>query len=250
MSAREDCPHCEGTGTVRAESKPPHPPSYRRCVCVLHSDILSNVERGMKGLSKAAIIPESPLLGYEKKNLRVRADSRTFKRHMRHVAVRMPPTWGFKVTSDAEIVTAWLGSVALKGMDIIDPDAYMVSTSYLSIPDLVMPPGLLIIRMGVKVARNEASPEVLAEAINLRHHAGKPTWIWDEPNHPLQAGHLFWSDAVAGILQGWDQEVLTRVPRPTRPTGGKSYPTQSATGHRTPPSMGTGNRKTNRGGKK
>ena len=206
-----DCPQCKGTGMVRRESEPPHPPQYVRCSCVLRRDIIANVERGMAGLSKAPRIKSSPLLGLHDESVWVTGGI-GFLAHLRHVAVRQPATWMLRVTSDAELVTAWLASVALKGQDILDPDAYMVSTKHLTVTDLVLPPDLLVIRMGVKVARNEAASEVLAEALNERFHAGKPTWVWDEPHHPLNPGHLFWSDTVGRILKGFKQVGRKGVP--------------------------------------
>ena len=197
-----DCPECRGTGMVRHASEPPHPPQFDRCGCVLRKDVLENVDRGLVGLSRAPTISSSPLVSGVHENLWITEGS-SFLSHLRHVAVRMSPTWFFRVTSDAELVTAWLASVALKGQEIIDPDAYMVSTKHLTITDLVTPPDLLVIRMGVKVARNQAAAEVLAEALNERSHTGKPTWVWDEPHHPLNPGHLFWSDEVARILRGY-----------------------------------------------
>ena len=206
-----DCPQCKGTGMVRRESEPPHPPQYVRCSCVLRRDIIANVERGMAGLSKAPRVKSSPLHGLHDENVRI-TEGGVFLSHLRHVAVRQPATWMLRVTSDAELVTAWLASVALKGQDIIDPDAYTVSTKHLTVTDLVTPPDLLVIRMGVKVARNQAASEVLAEALNERFHAGKPTWVWDEPHHPLNPGHLFWSDAVGRILKGFKQVGRKGVP--------------------------------------
>ena len=108
---------------------------------------------------------------------------------------------------------------------------------------VLMPPGLLVIRMGVKVARNQASPEVLAEAVNLRSHSGKPTWIWDEPTHPLGPGHLFWSDAVADIVGEWEQIKLVGKSDPRSPS-------PSSSGKGQPPRMGTGSKKSLRGGSK
>ncbi len=124
--------------------------------------------------------------------------------HLRHIAVRRPATWMFRVISDAELVTAWLASVPLQGGEIIDADAYKVSTKYMTIPDLVSPPDLVILRMGVKVARNEAASEVLAEAINTRLHERKPTWFWEDPLNPLTAGHLFYSREVERSMSGWE----------------------------------------------
>jgi len=195
-----NCKLCSGTGLVATQkSTGPHPPTFDRCKCVLHQDVLQNVERGLFGLSKQPKIDTSPLMGLEDKNLWLVMND-DFLKHLRYCMIRKPPTFNFKVISDAELVTSWLSNIALKGSEILDPDAYMVSTKYLSIPDLMVPPDLVILRMGVKVARNNASAEVLAEALNTRLHEGKPTWIWDDPSHPLNVGHLFWSNDVARSL--------------------------------------------------
>ena len=211
-----NCKSCGGTGMVDAESSPPHPPTFRRCDCALRKDILQNVERGLVGLSKADSISSTPLLDLEDSNLWVTSSGGSFLPHLRHLAIRKPVTWNFKVVSDAELVTAWLSTVALQGKDILDADAYMVSTKYLTIPDLVVPPDLLVIRMGVKIARNSASSEVLAEALSTRMHETKPTWIWDEPDRPLNSGHLFWSDAVGRIIKPWSR--LSLVPGSSSPS--------------------------------
>ena len=187
----------------------------------------------MPGLTKAPVVKQSPLLGKHGSNLWITAGS-SFLAHLRHVAVRQPTTWLLRVTSDAELVTAWLASVALKGGDIIDPDAYMVSTKHLTLTDLVTPPDLLVIRMGVKVARNQASSEVLAEAINERLSRNKPTWVWDEPSHPLNAGHLFWSDTVRRVLTVFDRAALEDVPsgKPKRTNRAPKKSSNSALGGR------------------
>jgi len=214
-----DCPLCGGSGMVESDRKEPHPPYYERCGCVLRRDVLENVERGMKGLSHAPKIKTSPLLDRTGENLWITA-GKEFEAHLRHVAVRQPASWFFRVTSDAELVTAWLATTALQGGEIIDPDAYMVSTKFLTIPDLVVPPDLVVIRMGIKVARNSAAPEVLAEAIQTRFHEGKPTWLWDDPGHPLNAGHLFWSSEVGRVLSGWDRvSSLDAAQQSRTPTG-------------------------------
>lgn len=206
MSGRPDeaCPLCGGSGMIPLSPNPPHPPAYKRCACVLRGDILSNVEKGMKGLSGASVVKDTPLKGYVSTNLWVTASDDNFRTHLRHVAVRQPPIWFFRVISDAELVTAWLSSIALKGMDILDADAYTVSTKHLTIPDLALPPELVIIRMGIKAARNEAAPEVMLEALNTRIHEGKPTWVWDQPIHKFTAGHLCWSGEIKSLLASWD----------------------------------------------
>ena len=200
----EDCPFCGGTGMVETAYTAPHPPQFKRCSCVIQKDLIANVERGLTGLSKYGKIKASPLLDKTKKNLWI-TSGQNFLKHLRHVMIRKPPNFFFRVISDAELVTAWLASISLKGGEIHDADAYLVSTKFMTIPDLVVPPDLVIIRMGVKVARNAAAPEVLAEAINTRFHENKPTWVWDEPSHPLNSGHLFWSSDVARTLSHFER---------------------------------------------
>ena len=118
----------------------------------------------------------------------------------------------------------------------------------MSIPDLVMPPDLLIVRMGVKAARNSASPEVLAEALNIRRHNDRPVWVWDDPGHPLGPGHMFWSDAVETALAGYARITPTKGDGGTRPTPQrKTRAAPKGTGSKSP-RLGTGSRKSLRGG--
>lgn len=214
MSApNSSCELCLGTGAVPEKYDPPHPPSFRRCECVLRLDILANADRGLTGLSSAPVIGNTPLSGKEAQNLWITA-GQEFLSHLRHVAIRKPITWTFRVNSDAEMVTAWLATIAVSGQEIFDADAYTVSTRFMTLPDMVVPPDLLVVRMGVKVARNAAANEVLMEAVQLRMHENKPTWIWDEPHNPLGPGHLFWSDSLGRVLTRWER--LQRLESPAK----------------------------------
>ena len=209
-----DCPKCHGDGFLRGDTDGPHPPSYDMCSCVLLRELRANLERAMPGLSSAPVVEKSPLLDKERSNLIVTASDDWFRAHLRHVGVRNPPTWFFKVCSDADLVTAWLATASLQGNQVLDPDANAVSLSHATIADLVTPPDLLVVRMGIKAARNAACSEVLVEAINLRDHAGKPTWVWDTPTHRLVPGHLFHSEAVDGVIRRWERVTETAASRP------------------------------------
>ena len=62
-------------------------------------------------------------------------------------------------------------------------------------------------------------PEVLMEALCLREHAMKPTWVVDQFVYPLDAGHLSYSPAVADFMSRWTRldgrgagEVLSSGP--------------------------------------
>jgi hypothetical protein len=140
----------------------------------------------------------------------VTAPRGVFQAHLRHVAIRKPPSWGFQVVTDAQLMTAWLATAALRGAEIFDADAVKISLTHATLVDLVEPPTLLIVRLGVKAARNEAMPEVLLEALTHRDHINEPTWLWDEPHHPLDGGtHLSYSDQVAAFLAEWPRLALT-----------------------------------------
>jgi len=193
---------------------------------VLQRDITANVERGMRKIIEAPAIKASQLTEAVEQDVWITAPKPWFTANLRHVAIRMPPTWYFKVVSDADLMTAWLASVALKGKEILDPDAAKVSLTHITVVDLVMPPELLIIRLGIKQARNVATPEVLLEALRHREHAGLPTWVWDTPREMLDNGHICWSPMVAEYLSTW-RHMRTResdVPTP-RPTSRATPPT-------------------------
>lgn len=157
----------------------------------------------MKGLSKAPRVEKSPLTKFLKKNLWVTAPKGWLTAHLRHVAVRQPPSWYFKVVTDSGLMTAWLASASAKGAEILDLDVSQSTIKHINLEDLVLPPKLLILRTGVKHARNVAAPEVFLEALHLRESEDLPTWVWDTPEMRLAEGHIDWSYAVDDFLSSF-----------------------------------------------
>lgn len=205
-----DCPLCKGQGYITVASQ--GPPAKKICRCILQQDLIANVERGMRRLSRQPPVESSPLTEHADSDLWVTASKRWFLPHLRHIALRQPPTWFFKVITDADLMTAWLSSAALKGQDILDPDvlARAVSLRFLTLVDLIDPPHLLIIRVGVKAARNVAMPEVFLEALSHRAHEGVPVWVWDTPVHALQQGHLCYSSHVGDFLSDFSRVTVSQ----------------------------------------
>ena len=214
------CAICQGQGFVPVEDVT-GPPVARVCSCVLKKELLANCERGMKGLSKQPNVPSSPLLGKEKTNLWITASPEWMLPHLRHVAIRQMPMWSFRVASDADMMTAWLANVALQGSEILDPDAASVSLSKLTLVDLVDPPDLLIMRLGVKVARNQAMPEVFYEALMLRDHLGKATWVWDQPDNRLTEGHMCFMPHAVSHIRSWEK-IDGRIEQMNTPSGNQT----------------------------
>lgn len=241
-----DCEHCSGTGFLDIEETHMGVPMTKPCPCLMASDLIRNMDRGWSGLSSARKVHSSQLSGITSDNAYITSSDDNLKAHLRHVALRMGPWWGFKVVSDSDLMVAWLSPASLMGKEIIDPDAASVSSTKATLVDLVEPPDLMILRTGVKTARNSAMPEVFLEAINHRAHIDKPTWIVDQPSHRFDANHLCFSNEALEVIKRWEridfsgvnpvQEVTSPV-RADTPSSGISLslsdPVSSSTVRRT-----------------
>lgn len=202
------CSRCYGRGAIELEETHRGIPITKPCVCVLAKDVLKNLDRAWSGLSTAPRVETSPLIDRTWRNTYVTASEETLRAHLKHAAIRQGRNFGLVVCSDATLMTAWLASASLAGKEILDPDAATVSLEKATLVDLVDPPDLLVIRLGVKSARNSAMPEVLLEALAHRSHVGKPTWICDQPTKKLDPSHISFSPDVADFLRGWDHFAL------------------------------------------
>jgi hypothetical protein len=211
------CADCSGKGHVDVSLEKGFP-SSKRCLCALKKDVIQNLERAWKGLSEAPPLSDSPLKPLTKKNVWVTSTANLFRQHLRHVGFRKPSNWYLKVIADSQISTAWFANVALKGEEILDVDAAAMSLEYVSIPDLVLPPELLVIRLGVKTARMSAMSEVLMEALTLREHQNLPTWIFDQPYAQLSSpDHLCYSIHLMEYLADWPRVNLEATSTNTSP---------------------------------
>jgi hypothetical protein len=141
----------------------------------------------------------------------------------------------FRVITDIDLLDAWLS----KNVDPFDPDINFQRKGrhgdkdpevYISLTELIEPPELLIIRLGVKVARNVATPEVLLEALQHRDHLGKPTWLVDQPIYQLREGHIAYDARLEDYLFDWEHVVLegggasSEAPSSETPKGGGDMP--------------------------
>lgn len=218
MDAPKPCPRCEGRGYLDDGLSVHGIPQTKTCICQTIKDLVRNLNRGWKGLADAPAIAASPLMPFVSHNAFVTADDDTLRQHLRFVALRMGPWWNFLVRSDADLMTAWLSPASLLGKEILDPDSATVSTEKATLVDLIDPPDLLIIRLGVKSARNSAMGEVLVETIAHRAHVNKLTWVVDSPNKRFDPTHLAYSDDVAYTLNRWKRAVLNMGDEPVSHT--------------------------------
>lgn len=209
-----NCPKCHGRGVLDGPLDSRGLPSVIRCDCVLIKELIQNVNKGWKNLYRAKKVKSSPLIKQVEKDLWFTASRNVARSHVRYVALRQGPHWNFKVVSDADLMTAWLGSTVLQRKDIYDPDVASqfasVSLGYHALEDLIDPPDLLIIQLGVKSARNSAMAEVLVETLERREYVDKPTWVFDQPEHPFNDAHLCYSPTSATILNSFERIDLKR----------------------------------------
>lgn len=249
---RPDCPICNGTGRISGISPPGYrgPPSLRMCKCVLQKKLRENIERGMAGLSSAKRLMRSPLSDMTRKDVRITAGDDWMAANLKHIALRKPFDWSFKVVTDAELAQAWLATVAAQGYEIFDADVRRDATPrslrYMTLDDLAGSAQLLIIRMGVKTAPNKEMPNLLLETIRIRQHEGLPTWVWDQHDNPLSMGHRCWSDLVDEYLCSWDkvsgvdsdlEEVVEPIKKKKKPLRLPSAPAFEALLEEEPPSQ-------------
>lgn len=175
-----------------------------RCVCKKEEDRKALFEKTWRGLSLVQEAQENVLEPFLNENLWVTATYSTFRSHLKtflnHVFDQKKTV---RVTSDAHLISAWLATVLLKGGDIFDQDASSMQVEHWTLSDLVVPPELLIIELGVKVSKNEAMPDVLLESLELRRHYGKTTWLLDQPDTPLNFAHRCYSDALLCVIDDW-----------------------------------------------
>ncbi len=205
---RINCPECQGRGVVVVpkEELPRYalPGTTRFCGCVYRRDLMDNLRRGWSPICKVQAAPNSPLVGKQRSNLWLRSPLPDLKQHIRAVACKMPPRWRFKVITDTDLMTTWLYSAN----EVYDADVNQARTraenNSSRITDLVEPWELLIIRLGVKAARNNATAEVFLEALLHRQQIDRPTWVVDSSSWPLRDGHLAWDVRVQEFLDDFE----------------------------------------------
>ena len=202
------CQKCNGFGYIQIDNGHLGMPQAVPCSCVIKKALANQAKKAWSGLEMIPARRNSLLKKKVRESIVVTANKSELMLHLRSALVfHEKPEEFIKVVSDATLISAWLSNLGRTNSEIIDPD-FIRDLRANSLEDLAESPTLLIIRLGVKTARNSAMPEVLAETIELRQHLGKPTWIIVEPNKPLEEGHISWSRAVDDALDGWERISL------------------------------------------
>ena len=206
-----DCEFCFGRGFVPYDST-----GGARCVCAKKRDIISNVRSIWPNVDLLTSAPKlegrSVLKDLVHSSAYITSDIGTFQQHLRYVALRQGPYWFCRVRTDADMMTAWLATAKIKGVEIFDADVADARVKDLELKDLAETPDLLIMWLGVKRARNQATPEALMEILALRDYQDKPTWVVDQPNYPVvNDAHRCYSAEVLTALANYERVRLDRT---------------------------------------
>lgn len=180
------------------------------------------LNRAWPGLSKvepsrAGVFKRSHL----RKNLRIQSNHADLRAHMARlgrVLYRKQPGFCLRVCSDIDLLTSWLYSAV---DDISDPESLdalqrlgEADPIYRRLPDLIAPPNLLVLCLGLKMAPNKALPDVVLETLLAREHLDRPTWVVERLRDPLAGHYKCYSDSLAQTLQRWPVMVLSNKADP------------------------------------
>lgn len=168
-------------------------------------------------LLRAVPARSTPLLGCLEQNTRVRSNLADLRAHVaavvRHQLVS-DPQYHVRVCTDIDLVTSWLYSAD----EIGDGEACSYITSeeredpvYKRLPDLVCPPDLLVLRLGIKLAPNRALPDLVQEALLAREHLDRPTWVVEKAGDPLTSAYPCYSKELMEFLADWPIVDLSDV---------------------------------------
>lgn len=208
--ADPECPKCKGHGFIYAASLLD---GGRYCDCTLDALRLDNMERIWESLSEAKesarFNDNPPLRPWARQSAWITGSVPLFRAHLKATCYNMPTMWNARVRTDAELLDSWFGTAKAQGVKIFDLEVDKSTVRAIDIRDLVEPPDLCIIMLGVKKLPNKEAPGSLLEAIAYRKHLEKPTWIVDQPDKPLDATHRFFSDEVERSIARWPQITLT-----------------------------------------
>ena len=180
-------------------------------------------------LPKVSPARSSPLLKRLRDNLRVRCNLADLRSHVALVVrsqLRQEPLFHLRVCTDIDLVTSWLYSAN----EIGDADAssHIMDEEredpiYRRMPDLVNPPDLLVLRLGIKLAPNKALPDLVLETLYAREHLDRPTWIIEKAGDPLTSAFPCYSKNLMEFLSDWPcVDLSTSADEPSLPTPGRT----------------------------
>lgn len=222
--ADPECPDCGGRGFIYPTGRLFD--GGHTCACAIDGLKLDNMRKIWTPLPDAIEVKqfrENPgLKPFLNRSAWITSPAPLFRAQLKALCYHKNPQWDARVIADGDILNAWFGTLKAQGAKIYDVEIEESVLSALDVQDLVEPPPLLIIRMGVKRLPNKEAPNSLAEALSIREHIQKPVWVVDTPDYPLDGRHRFFSEDVEKFITKMarvklvGKDVFSEDPRQTR----------------------------------
>lgn len=162
-----------------------------------------------KVIGEQKVLPghiDSPLVGAIGKNVHVTCHLDDMYAVLKVLLFKYPKLF-FKYTSDLEIKDVHVGSMSrsAKSTDYAGNDIYN------NIRDLIDPPHLLIIQLGVLGTRNKAAPSALMEVLRYRSDQRKPVWAVSTVSERFGRGFPSWSEYVEAELKRFNSYLMPPI---------------------------------------
>lgn len=239
------CKQCNGRGVIKYPYKadelrknPAVQTWVVSCACLKKQEELEELERIWRTLSEVDPVTSTKLAPHCKgavpQDIVILSTAQDLKAHLGRLLRDLPDLRRqTRIVSDLDLVSAWLAHVDVIFDSEVSNHRDDPEDQYTRLVDIAGPSRLLIIQLGVKSARNVATPEVIMEAIRLRAHRGKATWIVEDPECPVQPGSISYSSQLFQILRELPQVDLGSTPRFVCPQN--AQPERKAEESRSPP---------------
>lgn len=194
------CSRCRGRGrVVSADPLTPAP-----CPCAARILLQAEIKRCWPPeVIKASPVAESPLAGRLGESLWVRGERGELDANLNRALRSAQKVELVRVATDADLATAWLARASKNEAHDAEENRFE------TLADLVTPPSLLVLVLGVKSTPLAALPGLVLEAIEMRQQRGRATWVVDTHAKPMRAGHPAHSGDLAGLLAGWPRLDLS-----------------------------------------
>ena len=190
-----DCKTCKGSGFRMYDTDMGQ--RTRPCDCWIKVAIVKNLHLTWPFMAKQVTpVKDSPLVELDKsgKLAIITASQKTLAAHLKgcmiaHGFEQDDPCWWVEVTSDKDIVEAWLYTARLRGEEIYDAD---ISSSIFhpenprSIKELALSADLMVIQLGKKISPNKETDTTFLEALEYRIDNALKTWITISPRQSLE----------------------------------------------------------------
>ena len=182
---------CGGTGVIEKDGK------IYNCECYY---VKQSQQSMPLYIQRAIVTPqhlELPIVQAIDKTLYIKGTRADVNAVIKAVMLKYCAKW-IKLTSDAEIRNVYVGSMSKQARS----EDY-TGEIYNNIQDLMDPPDLIIVHLGVISNKNRAAAGALEEALAHRINGAKPIWAFSLADNPFTSSSFAYSLRVDELINSY-----------------------------------------------